>query len=57
MAFIYAAQWRETFETVREPKRTYPFTTIKVKGLEKKPDGTFRVNSYPGTSNAIKAWF
>jgi hypothetical protein len=46
MAFIYAAHWRET-ETLREPKITYPFTTIKVKGLEKKPDGTFRVNSYP----------
>ncbi len=45
MAFIYAAQWRETFESLREPKMTYPFTTIKIKGLEKKPDGTFRVNS------------
>jgi integrase len=45
MAFIYAAQWRETFETLREPKMTFPFTTIKIAGLEKKPDGTFRVDS------------
>ena len=45
LAFIYATQWRETFESLREPKMTYPFTTIKVNGLEKKPDGTFRVDS------------
>jgi integrase len=45
LAFIYAAQWRETFESLREPKMTFPFTTIKVKGLEKKSDGTFRVDS------------
>jgi integrase len=45
LAFIYAAQWRETFESLREPRMTYPFTTIKVKGLEKKPDGTFRMDS------------
>ena len=45
MAFIYAAHWRETFESLREPKMTYPFTTIKVNGLEKKPDGTFRMDS------------
>jgi len=45
MAFIYAAQWHETFESLREPKMTFPFTTIKIAGLEKKPDGTFRVDS------------
>ena len=45
MAFIYAAQWREKFESLREPKMPFPFTTIKIAGLEKKSDGTFRMDS------------
>ena len=45
LAAVYAIKCQDLFESLREPKMTNPlFTFIKMAGIEKKPEGSVKID-------------